>query len=68
MNLSRRVFSLSVRAWLLISNFLANALALLGLSILARGDDGWAFLLVGSAFTVFFIAILATPDKSGDIT
>jgi hypothetical protein len=68
MNLSRQVFFLSLRAWLLIGNFLANALALFGLSVVVRGDDGMSLVLAGSALTIFFVAVLANPDKTEDVS
>ena len=61
--LDRPLGPLRVRAWGLIGNFLANAVALYGLARYLRSGDGVIVMTVGIGFTLVFILLLATPSR-----
>ncbi len=54
---------LSLRAWGLITNFVANALPLFGLYRVLKNEDGDWELWLGVILTVFIIFILAKPPR-----
>lgn len=64
MNLSQKYSFLSLRGWCLVGNFISNAMALYGLSVLTRGGDGWPWLVPGIVLTLVFVLVLAIPDLS----
>ncbi len=55
-----------LRAWGLVINMIANAIALYGLAIVLRGEGGVTMLIVGSILTVCCIGILAVPQERSD--
>ncbi len=61
--LDRSVGPLRVRAWGLIGNFLANALALYGLAGYLRSGEGAGAMAAGAGLTLLFILLLATPSR-----
>ena len=63
-NLEKKIGPMRVRAWFLILNMAANAIALLGLSKVFAGNDGWPVLLIGTLFSVVCIAICAKPAEN----
>ncbi len=63
-NLEKKVGPLRLRAWGLVVNMLANAMALFGLSQVLTGQGGWPLLVLGAALTVACIAICARPAES----
>lgn len=64
--LDRTVGPLRVRAWLLVANMGANALALYGLSLLMREGEGQFIFACGMAMSVLCIAITAVPTAPSD--
>ena len=61
--LDRPLGPLRARAWGLIGNFLANAVALYGLANYLRSGEGTGALAVGIGFTLAFLLVLATPSS-----
>ncbi len=64
--LERKVWFMRVRAWGLVLNFLANGLALYGLSRVLAGEGGEVFLLLGAILTAALIAVLAIPVRHAE--
>jgi len=64
MNLSQEYAFLSLRAWCLVGNFISNAIALYGLSVITRDGNGWPWLAPGIVLTLAFVLVLAKPDLS----
>ena len=62
-DLERKFGPMRLRAWGLVINFVANVIALYGLSLVLGGRDGWFWLLTGIIGTVLCIAVLALPDR-----
>lgn len=63
MNLEKTIGPLRLRAWGLIVNLIANAMALYGLSQVLSGEGGVIFLVIGGVITLACLLILATPVK-----
>ena len=61
LNPENKVGPLRIRAWALIVNMFANAIALFALSCLMAGFGGWSLLVVGLFLTVAAIGIAAKP-------
>lgn len=65
-NLEKQIGPLRLRAWGLIANFIANAIALFGLAKVLGGTGGWPYLIAGGVATIIIILTLATPVSSID--
>ncbi len=63
--LDRRLGPMRVRGWLLVVNFVCNALALYGLSRLLVTGGGMAVLVIGVVGTMACFALLAQPSGDG---
>jgi len=61
--LDRPLGPLRVRAWGLIVNFLANAVALYGLAGYLRSGEGAIVMVVGISLTLVCILTLAAPSR-----
>lgn len=61
--LDRPLGPLRVRAWGLLLNMLANAVALYGLQAVLRDGSGQLVLTAGVAASIGLIAILAVPSR-----
>jgi len=61
--LDRPLGPMRIRAWGLVVNFLANALALYGLALFLREGAGLAPLITGLALTAMLLLILAVPSR-----
>lgn len=66
LNLETRLGPFKLRAWGLIINMAANAVALYGLAAVMRGENGYLPLLSGVAASLLCIAVLARPDYGRD--
>jgi hypothetical protein len=60
---TKKIGPLSLRAWGLVANFGANALALYGLTNILKDNGGWTSLIIGVGLTVFLILFLAQPNR-----
>ena len=67
-NLETKVGPMRLRAWALILNMIANAIALYGLSRVLVEQGGWALLTTGSLLTLLCIAICARPAEAGGLS
>jgi len=54
---------LRVRAWGLIGNFIANAVALYGLANYLQSGTGVFSMALGGGLTLLFLLVLATPAR-----
>ncbi|MEQ8689642.1 MAG: hypothetical protein RIC89_02240 [Pseudomonadales bacterium] len=61
--LDRPLGPMRVRAWGLIANMLANALALYGLSQVLGNGSGHVLLAAGAALSLSLIALIAVPSQ-----
>ncbi|WP_040481431.1 hypothetical protein [Luminiphilus syltensis] len=61
--LDRPLGPMRIRAWGLLANMMANALALYGLSQVLSNQGGHVLLAVGFTLSVLFIALLAVPSE-----
>ena len=64
--LERRIGPWSGRAWGLIANLGANAVALWGIASVMRTGSGWAWIALGGVATIVCISVLALPARSGE--
>ena len=67
-NLETKVGPMRLRAWALILNMIANAIALYGLSRVLVEQGGWALLTTGCLLTLLCIAICARPTEPGGLS
>ena len=67
-NLETKVGPMRLRAWALILNMIANAIALYGLSRVLVEQGGWTLLTTGSLLTILCIAICARPAEPGGLS
>ena len=63
-NLERKIGPMRIRAWGLVLNMIANAIALYGLSRVLTGQGGWPMLILGVVLTVICIGVCAKPADS----
>ena len=61
--LDRPIGPMRVRAWGLLANMLANAVALYGLQSVLRDGSGQVVLFTGVFASVCLIAMLAVPSR-----
>ncbi len=65
-NLEKKIGPLKLRAWGLIINFIANAVALYGLAIYFN-ESGSAFtMILGISLTVITILVVSIPSQASD--
>ena len=62
-DVDRKLGPMRLRAWGLVVNLAANAVALYGLSRVLAGEGGWGPLIAGGVLTVGCIAFCAAPSK-----
>lgn len=62
-NLDKKVGPLTLRAYGLLLNFIANAVALVGISRVLAGSGGEVLAAMGAGLTVFLIVILSHPSQ-----
>ena len=65
-NLEKKLGPMRLRAWVLILNMIANAIALYGLSQVLAVQGGWFLLTTGSLLTIVCICICARPAELAD--
>ena len=61
-HIDRRVGPMRLRAWLLVANFVFNAVALYGLSRAMVAEGGTALLVIGVVGTLGCLAVLSQPS------